>query len=251
MDAEGGLSLTEEEVVERLAALGISREVASRAIDGIPETLPPSADGAVRLTRDVVIEGVVPTDRHEAIAEAIAAAMKMEGRVSVVGNKLTWVPGGAVIEPAVVVHSNEGRTRIRYVETLPNRWQRALGLGTVGGMGGFVAGVLGALIGVAISKTAGIPAAQGAPVVLAVAVILAISVGYASIRALQRAFARRAQQRAELADAVMARVVPVTRDAIDSSSPRARIAAPAAADEVFVEEEEEMGVSTKGRRASF
>jgi len=222
---DSGEALSETELVERLAQLGVPSSVTRRALVATTTPTEPAADGSLRVVREVELDGMIPPARHEDLADAIAAAMGMPGRVSVVGNKLTWTPGGALAEPAITVHSKDGRTRVHYTETLANRGQRLFGFGTIAGLGGLVAVGAGSVAGVALAKAAEISAQQGGTTVFATAAIVGVAGAVASFVGLQRAFERRAKTRSAFADTVMARVVTAARRAIEASPLQVRVGA--------------------------
>ena len=206
--------LTETQLLDRLTALGISTDVARRAIDGSSLRPPVTADGITRVVREVELEGMVSPEKHEEIADAISQAMRMQGRVSVVGNKLTWTPNDRRTEPSVTIHVKDGRTAIRYVETLANSGQLTFGFGTLAGLAGLLSGALATVALVALCKALDITRAAGATWVVMGSVIVGIVGALTSFVGLRRAFARRARTRAVAADEVIAHVATVTRAAI-------------------------------------
>jgi hypothetical protein len=198
-----------------------------RAIAGVsPTTAAPSAGATTRVVREEEIDGMVPPDRHEQIADAIAAAMGMPGRSSAVGNRLTWVPGGIQMEPAVTVHSKDGRTRVRFAESLANRGQQIVAFATLGGIAGLIGGGIAVDIAGKIARGAGMAAAQAGPIGLAVGVVMGCAAALVAIAALRRAFARRARNRNAFADAAVAQVVAAVRAAAVTGDTRTRIAEP-------------------------
>lgn len=220
---DAGPPLTEAELSQKLTELGISKEIVDRAMKPIEPSAQEAGDGAVRVVREIEIEGMLPPERHEEIADVISAAMKMQGRVSAVGNKLTWVPSGILTEPTMTVHSKDGRTRIRYVETISNRGQATLGFATLGGFAGIIAGGLGMGGAVAIAKAAEITSAQGGPAVIAASVAIGVGAAVASFFGLRKAAKSRAEARAAFAEEVVARVVTAARNAI-ADEKKARVA---------------------------
>lgn len=220
-----GEALTTAELEARLLALGISPEVARRAMEPPPppHELPRAPDGAVRIERELQIDGMLSPDHFEEIAELINAAMKIPGRTSAVGNKLTWSPTGLGLEPSVTVHAKDGVTTIRYVETLAHRGQMAIGFGTLAALGGIMAGAVGSAVGVGIAKTLEISQASGAPVVLGVGVLLGVGTAVSSFFGLRRLVAHRAQTRAAFADELVARVGQAVTASLKQSPLKTRV----------------------------
>ncbi len=212
-----GGPLTADELETRLAELGIPKDVARRAMQPVPPAPAPSADGATRVEREAVIEGMVDPARFDEIADAIASVMKSEGRTSAVGNKLTWTPGGVLMEPAITVQAKDGQTRIRYVETLANRGQVLLGFGTLAGLSGLIGGGMGGAIVQAASG------AHGGPMVATAAVMLGAGAAVASFLGLKRLVARRATTRAALAEQVLAHVGAAVHASLARAQVKARV----------------------------
>lgn len=245
--AEGGAAMTEAELARRLSELGVPADLAARAMEAPLRAAEPAADGAIRVVREVDVEGMISTERHEEIADAISTAMKLPGRVSVVGNKLSWVPGGLLTEPAVTVHSKNGRTRVRYVETLANRGQQTLGFGTLALFAGFFAGAMASIAMVAIAKAMAIGPREGGPAVFALSALVAVVAAIAVMVGLRRVVARRAETRSAFADEVIAQVATAARAAA-TSQPRLRVEAePDAALEDEGAEEEPRAASRGAR----
>jgi hypothetical protein len=216
-DDGAGEALTDEELARRLHELGVPAEIARRAMEpDAPAQRAKAPDGSTRVTREAELDGMIPPERHEEIAEAISDAMGMAGRVSVVGNKITWVPGGVLVEPCVTVRSKGGRTHVEYVETLANRGQLLVGFGTLAALSGTIAGGVATGAGVAIAKAFEISAQQGGTAVLVLAGLLGIGAAAASGAGFLRLFERRVETRSAFADSVMARVVSAARAAVDS-----------------------------------
>ncbi len=238
-EAEGSSAMTEAELARRLSELGVPAEIAARAMEAPLRAAEPAADGATRIVREVDIEGVVTTERHEDIADAISAAMKQPGRVSVVGNKLSWVPGGLLTEPAVTVHSKNGRTRILYVETLANRGQQTIGFATLALFAGLFAGALSSVPLIVIAKAMAIGPREGGPAVFAISALVALVAAIAIMVGLRRVTARRAETRSAFADEVIAHVATATRAAA-TSEPRLRIKAEAEPDAALEDGEVEL-----------
>lgn len=235
--AKGGVeALTPAELEERLTRLGISRESARRAIDGATSAPAPSPDGVIRVVREEITSGMVPPGRQEEIADAISAAMRMPGRVSAVGNRLTWSPEGRSADPAVTVHSKGGETSVRFVETLGSHGQTTIGFRVLGAFVGFLVGVFATGIAAVVAKAAAMTGRQGMPIALAFGVVLGIVGAIASFAALRRSFARRARARAAFADEVIACVLVAVRQAAEAGAVgaaagvRARVEAPPVAD---------------------
>jgi hypothetical protein len=222
---QAGTALTAAELEQRLAELGIPSEIAKRAMEPAAPAVAPSADGAIRVVREIEIDGMVPAERFEEIADAIASAMKMAGRTSAVGNKLTWTPGGMLLEPSLTVHSKNGRTLVRYVETLANRGQTLIGFGTLAGFAGMIVGTMSSVAGVAIAKGAEISAAQGGPVVLGTGVALGLAAAVGSFIGLKRMLAHRSEVRSRFAEEVLNQVGKAVRECAVSSPTRTRVEA--------------------------
>ncbi|MFO0567922.1 MAG: hypothetical protein U0263_19845 [Polyangiaceae bacterium] len=219
-------ALTREELEQHLHELGMSETVVKRAFSPPPEPVQPAADGVLRVVREVELEGMLSSDHFEELAELISSRMGMPGNVSVVGNRLTWSPSGALIEPAVTVHAKNGRTKIRYVETLANRTQMRIGFGTLGGFAGMIAGSGALVAGVAIAKAAGVTGPSGNPTAIAlvaasVAVGLAAAIG--SFVGLKRVVARRGVTRSQFADDLVAVLESRVRAQLASTPARVRV----------------------------
>ena len=129
-----GQALTVAELEERLADLGIAPEVTRRAMQPGGAPPKPSPDGALRVERELVADGQLAPERFDAITDTVAAAMKIPGRMSAVGSTLTWTPAGPLIEPKLTIRSEDGRTRIHYVETIANAGQQVFGFGALSAM---------------------------------------------------------------------------------------------------------------------
>jgi hypothetical protein len=251
--ANAGRALTGAEIEQHLRELGISEDVARRAMEPAPGAVPRAPDGAIRVEREMQIEGMLSPEDFERIAELIAAKMSpLPGRTSAVGNKLTWSPTGLMVEPNVTVHSKDGHTTIRYVETLANRGQMTVGFATLSGFGGLFAGAVGTSAGVAIAKAAELSAASGAPVVFGTGILLGIGAAIGSFFGLKRAVANRATKRAAFADALLAEVALAVKERIEASPIRARVDVPerAASEELDAEAEAEAAEAREAEEAA-
>lgn len=221
--ASSGKALTGAELEARLHELGISPDIARRALEPKPATIAPSADGVIRIEREIELEGMLSPEAFEPIADAIQAVMGGPGRISAVGNRLTWTPGGASLEPSVTVHAKDGHTSIRYVETLANRVQLKVGFGFLAGVSALVTSMTVFLAGAALGKAAGVSAASGVPIVLGTAAVLGIAAATGSIFGLKRSFARRVESRSRFADEVLVRVSATVKTSLAASAMRARV----------------------------
>ena len=141
--------------------------------------------------------------------------MGASGRLSAVGNKLTWVPGGMLTEPAVTVHSKNGVTRVHYIESLANRGQRIVGFTTLGALCGLINGGLAASIS---AKFAGAAAGMAIGVVVGLVAVLGV------VLLLRGAFAKRARTRNSFAERVVAQVVAAVRASAVTSATKTRVA---------------------------
>jgi hypothetical protein len=162
-------------------------------------------------------------EAFEPIADAIQAAMGVPGRISAVGNKLTWTPGGVSLEPSVTVHAKDGHTSIRYVETLANRGELKAGVGVIAGLSVIGTGAVVLLAGAAIGKAADVSRASGVPVVLGIAAVLGIFAAIGSIFGVKRSFARRLESRSRFADEALVRVSAAVKTSLGASPIRARV----------------------------
>lgn len=220
-------ALTGAELEARLRELGISESVARRAMQPTPSAVPVTAnDRAIRVERVVQVEGMLGPEHFEKLADHISARMSMPGRTSAVGNKLTWSPAGLLLEPSVTVHSRDGYTVIRYVETLANRGQMVVGFGTLAGLSGLLAGALGTSAGVALSKAMEVSSQSGAPMVLGAGILVGVGAAIGSFFGLRRAVARRAERRAAFADALLSELAETVRANLDTTAIKARVEAP-------------------------
>jgi hypothetical protein len=227
-NASQAQALTVTELEERLKALGISDDVARRALEPPMTHVEPAADGAIRVEREVTVDGMLGPEHFERIAELITARMKPYlGSVSSVGNKLTWSPGGIMTEPQVTVHSRNGVTTIRYRETLANRGQTIIGFGTLSAIAGAIAGTFSSLAGVAIAKAADISKASGAPVVLGAGIALGIAASVGSFIGLKRTLENRAVTRTQFADGLLHELSVAVNGMVATEPVRARVDASA------------------------
>lgn len=218
-----GKALTGAELEARLYEIGISPDIARRALESRPASVAPSSDGIVRVEREIELDGMLSPDQFEAIADSIQAVMKTPGRISAVGNKLTWTPGGAWLEPSVTVHAKDGQTSIRYVEALANRGQQKVAFGVLAGLAALGTGTTASLAGVAIAKAADVSAASGAPIVLGTATLLGIAAAIGSLLGLKRSFARRLESRSRFADEVVISVSAAVKASLAASAARVRV----------------------------
>lgn len=221
LSASAPLSVTAldaTQLEQRLKELGISDDVIRGAMHPTATTLETARDGAIRVEREIAIEGMLAPEHFEAISELIAAKMSVPGRISAVGNKLTWSPVGVALEPSVTVHAKDGHTTIRYVETLAYRGQMIIGFATLSAMAGMIAGTTSSVIGAVIAKVSGISHANGAPLALAFGVVLGVVATIGSFVGLRRAVARRAVRRSAFADALLAEVAESVRASVGAST---------------------------------
>lgn len=218
-----GKALTGAEIEARLHELGISPEIAQSALESNPAAIVASADGVIRVERQTELEGMLSPEHFERIAEAIQAVMKVPGRSSAVGNMLVWTPAGAMSEPSVTVHAKDGRTTIRYVESLANRGQQAIGTGLLSGFSAFGSGTVMFIAGVAIAKAADVSAASGAPIVLGSAALVALASAVGSFIGVKRMFVRRCEARSRFAEEVLVSVAGVVNAAMAATPTRRRV----------------------------
>jgi hypothetical protein len=218
-----GKALTGAELEARLHELGVSPEIARIALEPKATPIVPAAGGVIRVEREVELEGALSPEHFERIADAIQVVMKMPGRVSAVGNKLTWTPGGAMLEPSVTVHAKDGRTVIRYFETLGNSGQLKVGFGVLSGIAALGSGTTVTLAGVAIAKAADVSKASGVPLVLGLGALFAVTTAIGSFLALRRSFARRSEGRSRFADEVVVRVAREVEASLAVKAPKTRI----------------------------
>ncbi|MBK9000404.1 MAG: hypothetical protein IPM35_32185 [Myxococcales bacterium] len=234
-----GEALTVAELEERLMALGISRDVVHSALEErVSAPITPGADGTARVEREIEIVGVLHPEDFEDLAELIGRVVRLPGRASAVGNKLTWTPSGVLTEPTLTVHSKDGVTRVRYVETLINSGQATIGFGVLAGFGGMVAGSMSGVAGVAIAKSLEISKATGGPAVLALSAVIGVVVAVGSFAGLRRAAARRAHSRTLFADEVLNQIGDAVGAAVAARAPKARIAASALTSPAHVAQDE-------------
>jgi hypothetical protein len=222
-DNERGEALTKAELEQRLADLGISPDVAQRAMEPPPGEVSRGPDGWIRVQRELELDGMLSPDHFEQIAEVIQAAMKMPGRISAVGNKLVWTPSGLASEPSVTVHAKDGVTTIRYVETLANRGQMTIGFGTLASLGGLLGGAVSTSAGVGIAKALEISKSTGAPLVLAIGALMGVATAVGSFVGLRRLVAKRQQTRSAFADELLAHVGAAVNAAMQKTRVKARI----------------------------
>ncbi len=218
-----GLALTAFELEERLQHLGVPADVTRRAMEPPVIASMPAPEGTFQVDRELVVDGVVPPERFEAIAEAIAACMKSPGRVSAVGNKLTWTPAGLAIEPEVSVQVKDGQTRVRYLERLASRGQVTIGFGTLSAFAGMTAGTFGSFAGVVLAKVMHVTAAEGAPVVLGASIALGVVAAVGAFFGLKRHLVHRVEARSVFAENVLQNVAAVVRASIPEPPARARV----------------------------
>jgi hypothetical protein len=213
-----GESFTEAELAQRLEALGLPDDAIRRAMAAPSTSEQPSLVKALRVVHEEDVEGALPADQHERIAEAISASMKMRGRVEVVGNKLTWTPGTPVGEPVITVHSKGGRTLVRVEETLAHRGQL------------IVASITAAVFASMFATPAAIAVAKvsGSSALLSAAIITSFLIACAGAAAVvvRKLFRRRVKTRTRALDEVMADVVTVVRGSVVRPAQRTRVAAP-------------------------
>lgn len=228
--ANEGETFTEAELAQRLTALGLPDDAIRRAM-GDPESVTPVSNvEATRVVREEEIDGMLPVDRHEIVADTISAAMQLPGRVEVVGNKLKWTMGLSM-DTSVTVHSREGRTLVRIEETLANKGQLIVGGITVAAF----AGIFGMVPGIAIAKILGDSAGNATRSIVLIAAF-AIACALAAVVGLRRMFRRRVRNRTSAIGEAMDRISTVVRNEVVRKEPirqevvpvakKARIAAP-------------------------
>ncbi len=242
--ADVGQALTVAELEERLADLGIGPEITRRAMQAGGAPPKPSPDGALRVERELVVDGELAPERFDAITDTVAAAMKIPGRMSAVGSTLTWTPAGPLIEPKLTIRSEDGQTRIRYVETVANAGQQVFGFGALSAMSGLFTGLLGAFIAAFVAKGVDIGVTSAKPAVLAVGCVVGVAMAIATFIGFKRLLAQRAERRGTFADDALLQVGQAVRAAGAAKPTKARVAANAADTELEVAEQsvDEFGV---------
>jgi hypothetical protein len=227
-NASAGPAMTAEELASRLGQLGVSDDVIRRAMPTSAPAPSTGSDGWLRIDRSIELEGELSNERFETIMEAIQAVMKMPGRASVVGNTLTWTPGGAMVEPSVTVRVRDGTTTIHYLETLGHEGRAKIGFGVLSGLGASASGVTTLFAGAGIAKAADISSMSGAAFVLAFAALATAATAVGSFTFLRRSFTRRRDIRTKFAEEVMSQVSLAVERAIGEEYRRIRVQPPEA-----------------------
>jgi hypothetical protein len=242
---KAGHQLSAAELEQRLRELGLGPEIVRQALEPVVsrETVAPGSGRGI--DREVIIDGELPVEEFEAIADAIASVMKMQGSTSAVGHRLTWTPGGRMTEPAVTVSVKNGRTSIRYVETTAK--QAPVAVGVASGLAGSTVGGMGALAAAGVAQSLGITAAQGAPAVLVYGALLAVSVAVASFVGLRRSNERFHRHRATFSETVLAHVAREVVSRVEKG-PRMRVEGASEAERVV--ESEDAGEVEAPRRTA-